>query len=62
MFVNAQVQFGAGVSGAIGRATGCGAAIDGEAKALVKKFNVMHAATPEGNPPHPFSQRICVTI
>ncbi len=46
-----QVQFGAGVSGAIGRATGCGAAIDGEAKALVKKFNVIHAATPEGNPP-----------
>ncbi len=47
-----QVQFGAGVSGAIGRATGCAAAIDREAKNVIKKFNVMHAATAEGAPCH----------
>lgn len=43
-----QVQFGAGVSGAIGRATGCSKAIDCEAKNVIKKFNVMHVATAEG--------------
>jgi hypothetical protein len=52
-----QVQFGAGVSGAIARATGCGAAIDREANTLIKKFNVLHSATPEGNIP-----RRCISI
>jgi hypothetical protein len=45
---NTEVQFGAGVSGAIAKGTGCRDAIDREAKNVVKRFNVMHVATPEG--------------
>ena len=47
-----QVQFGAGVSGAIGRATGCSKTIDCEAKNVIKKFNAMHVATAEGTLRH----------
>jgi O-acetyl-ADP-ribose deacetylase (regulator of RNase III) len=45
---NTEVQFGGGVSGAIARATRSDVAIDREAKNLIKKFNVMHAATKQG--------------